>query len=165
MERLNDVSKQGVPLSSQRRKFMQSTFALGLSAGSVPLLLSMPARAGERSSGESSSASQGSDFPMQAAIKACLDCHSACLRMAMTYCIEKGGRHADATHLRLLMNCAELCQTSANFMLSGSSLHGRVCGVCAEVCEACARSCEQVGDMSECVEQCRRCAKSCKTMA
>ncbi|MBL6748906.1 MAG: four-helix bundle copper-binding protein [Nevskia sp.] len=102
---------------------------------------------------------------MQAAIKSCLDCHGTCLHMAMTYCVEKGGRHAEAAHLRLLMNCAELCQTSANFMLSGSPLHGRVCGVCAELCEACARSCEQVGDMNECIEQCRRCAKSCRSMA
>lgn len=101
---------------------------------------------------------------MQDAIKACLDCHSMCLQMAAGFCLEQGGRHVEQKHLRLMLNCAELCQTSANFMLSNSPLHGRVCLICAEVCEACAKSCDQVGDMRECAEECRSCAKSCRTM-
>ena len=107
----------------------------------------------------------GMGASMRDVIKACLDCHSLCLQMAMSYCLERGGRHVEQQHLRLMLNCAELCQTSANFMLSGSPLHGRVCAVCAEVCEACAKSCEQVGDMRECLEECQRCARSCRTMA
>ena len=101
---------------------------------------------------------------MRDAIKACLDCHSMCLQTAMSDCLERGGRHVEQHHFRLMLNCAELCQTSANFMLSGSPLHGRVRAVCAEACEECAKSCEQVGDMRECAEECRRCAKSCRTM-
>jgi hypothetical protein len=101
---------------------------------------------------------------MQEAIQACLDCHSMCLRMATTFCLQKGGRHVEQKHLASMLNCAELCQTSANFMLSDSPLHGRVCLICAEACEACAKSCEQVGDMRECVEECKSCAKSCRTM-
>ena len=104
------------------------------------------------------------ESPMQEAIDACLDCHSMCLRMATTFCLEQGGRHVEKKHLSLMLNCAELCQTSANFMLSDSPLHGRVCLICAEACEACAKSCEQVGDMRECVEECQSCAKSCRTM-
>ena len=104
------------------------------------------------------------ESPMQDAIKACLDCHSMCLRMATTFCLEQGGRHVEQKRLRLMLNCAELCQTSANFMLSDSPMHGRVCLICAEACEACAKSCEQVGDMRECVEECLSCAKSCRSM-
>ena len=101
---------------------------------------------------------------MPDAIKACLDCHSMCLQTAMNYCLERGGRHVEQKHFRLMLNCAEICQTSANFMLSDSPLHGRVCLVCAEACEACAKSCEQVGDMRECADECKRCAESCRTM-
>ena len=104
------------------------------------------------------------DTPMRDAINACLDCHSMCLRTAMSYCLEQGGPHVEQQHFRLMLNCAELCQTSANFMLSDSPLHGRVCLICAEACEACAKSCEQVGDMRDCVEECQDCAKSCRTM-
>jgi hypothetical protein len=102
---------------------------------------------------------------MQQCIDHCLACHSVCLREAMNHCLETGGRHSEPAHFRLMINCAEICQTSANFMLSHSALHARVCGVCAEVCEACARSCEQVSDMDECVQACRRCAESCRQMA
>ena len=102
---------------------------------------------------------------MQNCVDECLRCHSTCLSMAMNHCLEKGGQHVEPTHFRLMMACAEICQTSANFMLMGSDLHKRTCAVCAEVCEECARSCEQVGDMQECVDACRRCAESCRKMA
>lgn len=102
--------------------------------------------------------------PMQENIDACVACHGMCYRMAMTFCLEKGGRHAAPKHLGLMLNCADLCQTSANFMLSDSPMHGRVCLICAEACEACAKSCEEVGDMRDCVEECLNCAKSCRSM-
>jgi hypothetical protein len=67
-----------------------------------------------------------------------------------------------------LLDCAEICQTSANFMLRGSELHSRTCWACAEICERCARDCERLSDdayMRACAEACRRCANSCKHMA
>ncbi len=141
---------------SQRRRLLQSALAV-TAGGGFQALAQDDAHAAE--SGRSRMES-----PFQENIKACLDCHSTCLRMAMTYCLERGGRHVEQKHLRLMLNCAELCQTSANFMLSDSPMHGRVCLICAEACEACAKSCEQVGDMRECVEQCQSCAKSCRSM-
>lgn len=102
---------------------------------------------------------------MQACIEECLKCHSTCLGMAMTHCLEAGGKHVAPDHFKLMMACAEICQTSANFMLIGTGLHKRVCGVCSEVCEACAKSCEGLDGMEECVAQCRRCAESCRKMA
>ncbi len=102
---------------------------------------------------------------MQECIQNCLDCHNVCLQEAMNHCLEAGGKHTEPAHFRLMMNCAEICQTSANFMLSGSDLHTLTCGVCAEVCERCADDCERVGEMDECVQTCRRCAASYWKMA
>ena len=102
---------------------------------------------------------------MQECIKVCEDCHRTCLEMAMMHCLQMGGKHVEPEHFRLMINCAEICQTSANFMASGSKFHQRTCAVCADVCEACAKSCEEVGDMDACVSACRRCAASCKDMA
>lgn len=79
--------------------------------------------------------------------------------------LEARGKHLEAEHFRLMINCAEICQTSANFLLSGSTFHHHVCGVCAENYEACAKSCEQVGGMEDCVRACRECAESCRQMA
>lgn len=104
---------------------------------------------------------------MQQCIQICLDCHSTCLN-TVTYCLQQGGQHAEATHIALMLDCAEICQTSANFMLRNSALQTRTCGVCAEVCDMCAMDCQRFADdqqMQSCVEMCRRCAESCREMS
>jgi hypothetical protein len=104
---------------------------------------------------------------MRQCIEECQRCHSICLE-TVTHCLQKGGPHAEAQHIRLLLDCVEICETSANFMLRGSNLHTRTCAVCAEVCERCAQDCERFGDdemMRRCAEACRRCAESCRRMA
>ena len=105
------------------------------------------------------------DPNMQSCMDACNQCYQTCLHTAMSQCLESGGKHVETEHFRLLMNCAEICQTSVNFMLSHSAFSSQVCGVCAEICEACATSCEQVGDMEDCAKVCRECAESCRKMA
>ena len=104
---------------------------------------------------------------MRECIQRCTDCHNVCLE-TVGHCLQLGGPHAEANHIRLLLDCAQICATSADFMLRGSDLHGRICGVCAEVCERCAEDCERFGDdeqMRRCAEECRRCADSCRRMA
>ncbi len=105
------------------------------------------------------------DPAMQQCIEECLNCHRVCLGEAMTHCLETGGQHTEPAHFRLMLNCAEMCQTSANFMLSGSPLHKETCSVCAEVCLACAQSCEQIPSMEQCAQTCRQCAETCRQMA
>jgi ferredoxin len=102
---------------------------------------------------------------MQDCINECLTCYQVCLGTAMTHCLEAGGEHTKPAHFRLISACAEICRTSAHFMLLNSPHHRHVCGECAEICEQCAKDCERIGDMQDCVEACRRCAKSCRAMA
>jgi hypothetical protein len=101
-------------------------------------------------------------------IQDCLDCERICVE-TVNYCLVMGGKHAEAYHIRTLLDCAEICATAAGFMLRGSDYQARTCGVCAELCAACAESCQNVGPhdqtMQECAEVCRRCASSCRTMA
>jgi len=87
-----------------------------------------------------------------------------CLQSAMNHCLEAGGKHVEPSHFRLMMNCAEMCQTSLNFMLSNSPFSKQVCAVCAEICDACAESCDQLDGMEECAKACRECAESCRSM-
>ncbi len=108
-----------------------------------------------------------SDHDMHACIDECEKCHRICVETA-AYCLEKGGRHAAPEHIRLLSDCAEICQTSANFMLRGSAVHKTICGACAEVCDRCADSCDRVGDdeqLKKCSRAIRACADSCRKMA
>lgn len=103
---------------------------------------------------------------MEQCIQNCLDCHHICLE-TVTHCVQMGGKHAEAEHIRLLLDCSEICQTSANFMIRGSEFHSRTCGVCAEVCQRCAEDCDRFEEefMKQCAEMCRRCAESCRQMA
>lgn len=100
-------------------------------------------------------------------VEQCLDCHRVCLH-TINYCLSQGGDHAAAEHIRLLTDCAEICQTSANFMLRGSALHERTCAICAEICEDCAQDCERFPEdqeMQACAEICRQCSDACREMA
>jgi len=105
---------------------------------------------------------------MQQCIENCSNCHRVCVETT-AHCLQMGGKHAEASHIRLLLDCAQICQTSADFMLRGSDLHGRTCGVCAEVCDRCAQDCERLdpndAQMQACAAECRRCAESCRQMA
>jgi hypothetical protein len=104
---------------------------------------------------------------MQQCIDNCLDCHRICLE-TVTHCLGMGGKHAEASHIQTMLDCAEACAVSANTMLRGSPLHKKMCGLCAEFCIRCAESCEKTGSdeqMKRCAEVCRRCADSCRRMA
>lgn len=105
---------------------------------------------------------------MQRCIQSCVSCHEICEQM-VGHCLEMGGEHAAPDHIRLLRDCAQICQVSAAFMLRGSEFHMRTCGACAEICQACAQDCERMaGDdemMRMCAEICRRCAESCENMS
>ena len=105
---------------------------------------------------------------MRDCIQNCLECHAICLE-TIGHCLAMGGKHAEAKHIGLLQDCAQICVTSADFMLRMSDHHPQVCGVCADVCDACATECESLADgsdfMQRCADACRRCAESCRKMS
>ena len=103
---------------------------------------------------------------MQLCIEVCQECHASCLETVM-HCLSMGGPHATPAHIGLLLDCADACRLSADFMLRGSPRHARSCTLCAEMCEACAAECDRFEDefMKACAMVCRRCAASCREMA
>jgi hypothetical protein len=104
---------------------------------------------------------------MDRCIQLCQDCHAFCTR-TIRHCLELGGRHAAPELVSLLADCAQMCAINADYMLRGSVLHERMCGVCAEACKLCADACGQiVGEdkiLKQCVDLCRQCAGSCEQM-
>ena len=105
---------------------------------------------------------------LQECIDKCIKCYEVC-RQTIGMCLQKGEKHSSFEHINLLLNCADICQTSANFMLSNSSLHNNICKVCAIVCTKCAEDCESIEEddkeMKYCAEVCHECAESCKQMS
>lgn len=105
---------------------------------------------------------------MEECIQNCLLCYEHCTRL-VPHCLSMNGEHASAEHIGLLATCAQICQTSAMFMMYGSDFHRETCRLCAKLCTTCARDCERIagGDqvMLDCAHQCRVCAESCERMA
>lgn len=109
-----------------------------------------------------------SQTELRECIQNCQDCHAACVE-TKAHCLDMGGPHAAREHIGLLDDCAQICATSADYMLRGSPRHARTCAICAEVCRDCGEECDRManGDrlMKQCAEICRRCAESCDRMA
>lgn len=107
------------------------------------------------------------DLTPEQCILDCTECHDICLE-TLNYCLEKGGRYAEAPHVRLLLDGAQLCQATIDFLLRKSDWQGQMCTVCADVCDQCAESCSQFQDdvqMAACGDICQRAVASCRTVA
>ena len=104
---------------------------------------------------------------VQNCITACWDCRTHCQKMLFHHCLEMGGKHSSPGHVRLMTDCMEICQTTADFLVRGSAVYQAVAAACAEVCYACADSCEDVGgeEMNECAQLCRECAEICDDLS
>jgi len=104
---------------------------------------------------------------MHEAINVCWECRATCNDILFNYCLKTGGEHVEEAHVKLMMDCIQMCQTSADFMTRNSELHMAICNACADVCDKCAESCEKIDctTMKRCAEACRRCAESCRNMA
>ncbi|HLG65495.1 MAG TPA: four-helix bundle copper-binding protein [Ktedonosporobacter sp.] len=97
---------------------------------------------------------------MNDCIQDCLNCHTVCLDTAMRV-MQKSG---NADNVRTLLDCAEICLTSAHFMLRNSPLHTSTCQLCAMICQHCEEMCAQIGE-NDCANACNACANSCQQMA
>jgi aspartokinase-like uncharacterized kinase len=97
---------------------------------------------------------------MDDCIQDCLNSHAVCLNTAMDV-LPKGSTFADP--VRIMLDCSELCATTAHFMIRNSPLYGYVCQACAEVCTHCAEICDEIGE-NDCANACRASATSCQQM-
>ena len=98
--------------------------------------------------------------------EACQECYRLCLAMA-NYCQAKGDPQAGIKQIRLLLDCAEISQTAADFLPRGSDLHLTICNACAVVSLKCAAACEEFIDdelMQAGAAACRRCAEFCQAL-
>jgi hypothetical protein len=112
-------------------------------------------------------ATKGMSVEMRRCSGECITCAGICTE-TIAYLLDSGIQQANARLMRLLLDCADICRTSAGFMLRGSELHQRTCAVCAEVCTAGAQACNEYPDdttLRACAEACLRCASECNRMA
>ncbi len=96
-------------------------------------------------------------------IQNCHNCYNACLQTAAKY-QQSGKQNEQAVYMRLLLDCADICQVSESFMRRQSERSGYICGICAQICEECANHSDQMGE-TDCANACRNAAWSCGQMA
>jgi hypothetical protein len=103
---------------------------------------------------------------VQQCLRDCIDSYRFCTE-TVHRCLSMGGNHAEADHINLLLDCARICNTNADFMLRNSTYYPQTCGITADICDECADNCDRFDDdfMKECASVCRRCAESCREMA
>jgi hypothetical protein len=104
---------------------------------------------------------------MRACIEATSTCYTVCTE-TLRYSLNGGGLDSELDHIRFLIDCCEICQTTQNTLLRGSDLGILLATVCVEACEKVAESCRQVdGDaqLLECAEVCDDTANCCRQLA
>lgn len=98
-------------------------------------------------------------------IAECMECHRVCME-TLTHCFSEGKSYVEATHLQLLLDCSQICQTATDFMIRQSDLVCRTCEIAAYVCEKTSVSCERWASsdpqMKRCMEVCSRCGECCR---
>jgi hypothetical protein len=105
---------------------------------------------------------------VRACVEATSDCYSACTE-TLTYSLDSGIDLFDQRHLRLLIDCCEVCQTAQNILLRASELSMMLAAVCVEACEKVADHCRQLDASDEqlaaCAEVCDHTADCCRQLA
>ncbi len=99
---------------------------------------------------------------MEQCIQDCIACYQECIS-SIPYCLTQGGKHAEAKHITLMLECADLCNLSARSMHLKGQFAFELCQLCAKVCDECAKSCKAT-DMQKCADVCRKCAESRRNM-
>ena len=102
---------------------------------------------------------------LRGAFLACLRAHDSC-EDTVTHALRTGGAGDEC--IGALLDCADVCRTTARYIRHGSPLLRGTAGVCAELCARAAEACAAVaGDatLAACAETCRRCATWCRQLA
>jgi hypothetical protein len=103
---------------------------------------------------------------MRECVRSCSECYATCTEL-FSYCLGRGGAFADVALIRLLIDCAEICQVTQNAMTRASELSPLLSAVTAESCERCADLCERFDDpqLADGAATCRACAECCHSLA
>ena len=95
----------------------------------------------------------------QACIDACTKCAQACFE-CYSACLNEEDVHSRTEHIKMLMECALMCQHSVMLMATNSPTAVDHCKQCGEMCQECADGCNGFDE-----DHCKKCAKICETCA
>jgi hypothetical protein len=92
------------------------------------------------------------------------ECRESCT-IGLMHSLNEDGDFTAKDHIVWLLDCAEICNVTTNFLLRDSEYSGDIINICSYICEDCAESCESFfedANMKNCGEICRKCADKCR---
>jgi hypothetical protein len=78
--------------------------------------------------------------------------------------LELGGKHTEARHFRLMLDCAQICQTTADFSVARLGGVRRSLRDVRSGVRSLRAQLRRNGDLDECLWAARRCAESCRSL-
>lgn len=99
-------------------------------------------------------------------IETLIDCAIECSHCAMA-CLDEDDVKMLKHCIKLDLDCAEICRTTASLLSRGSEHGEHLLKECVEICNACAEECEKHSHMEHCrrcAEECRLCAEECSVL-
>lgn len=103
---------------------------------------------------------------MELCVQNCSDCYKMCVFTAV-YCLQTGGLHAEEQHIKLLLDCADICHLAVNLMLRNSGYLKDLCYLCEAACRKCGEDCKRFENneqMQACLDVCLETAGTCREM-
>ncbi|OPJ58179.1 hypothetical protein CLORY_37430 [Clostridium oryzae] len=101
----------------------------------------------------------------QACIDACEKCAQTCYE-CFEACINEPDLNTRRNCVKMLIECARICETSAALMSMNGMLAIEQCKMCADICDSCEKECRLYQDehCQKCADVCRICASECRRM-
>ncbi|MEQ8156012.1 MAG: four-helix bundle copper-binding protein [Clostridiaceae bacterium] len=102
----------------------------------------------------------------QKCIDECNRCAQACYE-CFEACINEPDLNARRGCIKMLIECAQMCQMSSGFMSMNGKYAKEHCTMCATICDECAKECNMFRDdhCQKCAQECRTCADECRRMS
>lgn len=99
-------------------------------------------------------------------MKSLQDCAMMCEQMC-TLLLEKADVASRNIQLRLLRDCADICDLCMKYIARHSMYAKSLCHFCSYICEACGNECLKHADHESrmCGQMCLECAKDCRNFA
>jgi hypothetical protein len=100
------------------------------------------------------------------AVRASYACAAACDECANA-CLREGDVARMVNCVRLCLQSADLCRTTAAQLARHGSVARELAVLCAKACEACGAECDRHEDehCERCAVECHRCAMECRRVA
>ena len=102
----------------------------------------------------------------QSCIDECNKCSQSCYQ-CLDLCMSEPDANSRKNCMKLLVECARMCEMSSEIMSINGEFSTAHCGLCATICDRCAEECSKFKDThcKDCAQECSTCADECRNMA